>query len=282
MRLLIVFLFLGIGSAFGNTYNLRLEAKEVSVSMTGSTSVNTWIYTELIGSVKSDVLIYQVGDTLNLKVVNTLSQNHGFKIDGIADFGLILPGDSLSQEVILNTEGVFNYYDPVNPTYNRYMGLSGILHVKSVIDNIDYFYWDLHEYNSQWNNDISMGLTPPFNQYSPLFYAINGRYHPFINSDPQASVTGTVGNEFRLIIINNGLSMHSVHFHGYHFEVINSDSPMLGWSKDTLPMRPTDILVLSCVPDKPGVYPVHDHNLVAVTGNGMYPSGMLTTISVGP
>jgi hypothetical protein len=36
------------------------------------------------------------------------------------------------------------------------------------------------------------------------------------------------------------------------------------------------------VPDKPGEYPIHDHNLVAVTGGGMYHAGMISTIVVTP
>jgi len=43
-----------------------------------------------------------------------------------------------------------------------------------------------------------------------------------------------------------------------------------------------ETLVLRLVPDKEGQYPVHDHNLVAVSGNGLYPNGMFTLIEIQP
>jgi hypothetical protein len=39
-------------------------------------------------------------------------------------------------------------------------------------------------------------------------------------------------------------------------------------------------LVLELVPDKPGMFPVHDHNLMAVTGNRVYNNGMMIMMTI--
>ena len=43
-----------------------------------------------------------------------------------------------------------------------------------------------------------------------------------------------------------------------------------------------ETLILQIVPDKEGEYPIHDHNLVAVTGNNIYPNGIFTSILISP
>ena len=43
-----------------------------------------------------------------------------------------------------------------------------------------------------------------------------------------------------------------------------------------------EVLKLELIPDKPGVYPVHDHNLIGVTGGMFYPNGMFTTLRIVP
>jgi FtsP/CotA-like multicopper oxidase with cupredoxin domain len=84
--------------------------------------------------------------------------------------------------------------------------------------------------------------------------------------------------------MNNGLSIHSLHFHGYHLTVEkDSKNPSYtGRSKDSFGVYPNESLILSCTPDKPGEYPVHDHNLVAVTGGQQYATGMFSTILIAP
>ena len=83
---------------------------------------------------------------------------------------------------------------------------------------------------------------------------------------------------------NTGQSIHSMHFHGYHATILYSSKNQthVGRSKDTFPIHSMQTLVLQIVPDKPGTYPVHDHNLVAVTGNNVYPNGMFTTLLINP
>jgi hypothetical protein len=41
-------------------------------------------------------------------------------------------------------------------------------------------------------------------------------------------------------------------------------------------------MTVQLVANQAGIYPVHDHNLIAVTNAGFYPGGMITQIIVDP
>jgi len=56
----------------------------------------------------------------------------------------------------------------------------------------------------------------------------------------------------------------------------------VGWSKDTVPVKRGECVVVKLNPNQSGEYPVHAHNLVAVTNAGFYPGGMITFLSVAP
>jgi FtsP/CotA-like multicopper oxidase with cupredoxin domain len=272
-------------SSYSATYNVRLIITSGTLNLAGGVSAPGITYSEnQTFQQASDLFIWLQGDDVNLKVVNMDNADHGFMIDGYADYGTIVAGDSVEQNIPLNSIGVFRYYDPVNSPYNEYMGLSGIVHVKDPSDNIPYFYWDIREFEESWNTTIDGGGSPVLNTYNPAFFTINGNANPDINTDPVARVSGNVGNEFRIVMVNNGISIHSMHFHGYHL-IIEDDSRspgFVGRDKDTFPLYPKEHQVLSCIPDKEGEYPVHDHNLVAVTGNSEYANGMFVTMLISP
>ena len=69
---------------------------------------------------------------------------------------------------------------------------------------------------------------------------------------------------------------------GYHLEIISSseNESHEGRSKDTFPIKSSQSMILELIPDKTGEYPVHDHNLVAVSGGGIYPNGMFLTMLI--
>jgi len=41
-----------------------------------------------------------------------------------------------------------------------------------------------------------------------------------------------------------------------------------------------ELVIVEIVPHQVGEYPVHDHNLVAVSGGNIYPNGMFLTILI--
>jgi FtsP/CotA-like multicopper oxidase with cupredoxin domain len=286
MRRSLYFIFL-FASFFSSAANIsvRLVIRSGNLSFNDGTTIPFKVYTtQPTFEEKSDLFVWQTGDVITLKVVNADTENHGFAIENGTDFGIILAGDSVQQVLPTLTAGVLRYFDPINSPYNEYLGLSGIIHVKEPTDATPYFYWDLREHQELWNTEIIANNSPIIDQYDPFYFTINGNSEPDINTDPIARVTGNVGNEVRVVIVNNGMSIHSMHFHGYHAILLKNskNSSHEGREKDTFPVYPKEHVVLSFVPDKPGEYPVHDHNLVAVTGGGIYHAGMFTTLLIAP
>lgn len=283
--LLAVILFVSFQS-WSAALSIRLSIETGLLTFNDGQSVPFRIFTQNSASFgkNSDLLIWNTGDVITLKVVNNDVVTHSFSIDGIINYGNILPTDSLEQTFTLTQEGVFRYFDPLNNPYNEYTGLSGIVHVKAPSDVTPYFYWDLREHRVDWHTEILSGNSPDPNLYDPEYFTINGNSEPDIDLDPVARITGMVGQELRVVIVNNGMSIHSMHFHGYHAILLDNskDASHEGREKDTFPIYPKEHVVLSFTPDKPGEYPVHDHNLVAVTGGGIYHAGMLTTLMIMP
>ncbi|MDG1148013.1 MAG: multicopper oxidase domain-containing protein [Crocinitomicaceae bacterium] len=267
------------------TIDVRLVIKPglLTLSNGGTVEVITYNNTDSF-SENSALLVWELGDVVNLKIVNNDTQNHGFNADGLTSFGIIPAGDSVIQTINLSNAGVFRYNDNVNPPFNSYLGLSGIIHIKDPSDTTPYFYWDIREIQSNWNPILYGSGIVNLTDYDPDFFTINGNHNPNINLDPIAKVIGNVGVEFKIVLVNNGLSIHSMHFHGYHLlSAADSKHPaFVGREKDTFPLYPHEHLILSCTPDKPGEYPVHDHNLVAVTGGQEYATGMFLTLLIAP
>ena len=286
MQSLLLFLFLsGIYPLFGQIDTLRFYVLSGTAQMVDGQTLSLKSFNTLPEfTINSPVVQTTLGNTVYIRLINMDDTEHALEIPGITSLPNVLPGDSSGIEVQLTFEGIFRYHDPLNFPFNSYIGLSGILHVKSSGNLTPYFYWDLSEHHIEWNLSILSGSNPDLNTYDPDYFTVNGNSDMEIDMDPLAKIIGTVGNEFRLVIMNNGLSIHSIHFHGYHGTILTSSKNNLqeGWEKDTFPIYPNEHLVISITPDKPGEYPIHDHNLVAVTGGGIYHAGMISTIVVTP
>jgi FtsP/CotA-like multicopper oxidase with cupredoxin domain len=220
-------------------------------------------------------------DTLQLMVINNDSVLHGFDIKNISGVQTTInPTDTAIITVHFPNEGVYIYYDHLNAPAYAYLGLSSMI----IADNFagPEFHWNIKDHQKSYNDSLFAGASVDWTTYYPDYFVINGRSNPEINTDAAARITGSVGQTIRLYIANTGLAIHSMHFHGYHLEIIHSsDRPAtVGRSKDTFPIQAMEVLILELIPDKPGEYPVHDHNLVATTGGGIYPSGMFTTMLI--
>lgn len=222
-------------------------------------------------------------DSLSLWVVNFDSITHDFIIGEFSTTAASIPsGDSIHIGYTFNNPAVYIYHDPINyPTY-QYLGLSGLIVVKNHTHNS--FYWNIKEHNSNWNETLMNSGNVDWTLYNPKHFTINGNSNPDINNDPLARIVGNVGDTLILNMANTGQSIHSMHFHGYHATILYSSKSSLevNRSKDTFPIYPGESLILRIIPDKEGEYPVHDHNLVAISANNLYPNGMFSTILIAP
>lgn len=224
-------------------------------------------------------------DTMNLLVINNDNITHGFDIKNYTNVDtLILAGDSALVQFNFLTPSAHIYYDHSNNGNHSYMGAAGMITSNSLNDNSSKFYWNIKEHQSNFNEDINMGISVDWNTYYPNYFTINGNSNPDINQDPAARVTGSVDDTIKIYMVNTGQSLHSIHFHGYHCEIIYSSKypNHVGRFKDTFPVEKMEVVVLQLIPDQPGEYPVHDHNLVAVSGGNLYPNGMFLTLLITP
>ncbi|MDB9882215.1 multicopper oxidase domain-containing protein [Bacteroidia bacterium] len=232
-------------------------------------------------SQNNPVITLNLGDSLSLWVYNRDTIEHQFAIKNIDKPSISIPRlDSIHIDYFFSQAGNYIYYDPLNYPTNTFLGLAGMIAVKN--HNYSSFYWNIKEHDKLWNTRIRAGAKVDWDTYYPKYFTINGKSNPMINEDSQARITGKVGDTLILYIANTGQSIHSIHFHGYHVTVLFSSkyTTHVGRSKDTCPVFPLESLVLQIIPDKPGEYPVHDHNLVAASANNTYPNGMFTTILI--
>ena len=214
--------------------------------------------------------------------MNFDSQVHQFRIKGETNAVSIPVGDSVQVLYDCNNPGVFIFDDPLNFPDMASTGLSGMLVVKNTTHAG--FYWNVKEHQEGNSELVFSGGSPDWSTYYPTYFTINGKSAPNINSDTNARVLGNVGDTIYIYIANTGQSVHSIHFHGYHVTIAYSskDPSQVGWSKDSMPVFPSETLVFELVPDQPGEYPVHDHNLIGTTGGGEYGQGMFTTLLIAP
>ncbi len=220
------------------------------------------------------------GDTLVLTVINNDTVQHGFEItqtSGLTD--TVSAADTIQVKFVGNAEATHIFYDHLNYPQNSYLGLSGILSVGSATKK---FYWNVKDHQLEWNDSIANSGAVSWTNYYPDYFTINGVSNPDVNLDSTARVAGFVGDTILIYVANSGQAAHSLHFHGYHCTIKYSSAHTnwVGRSKDTFPLESMDTYLLELVPDQPGEFPMHDHNLLSITAGGNYPFGMFLTILI--
>jgi hypothetical protein len=149
----------------------------------------------------------------------------------------------------------------------------------------DYIYsWDFWDMNTTLSQDIAASnVTSIPSFYRPNVFSINTLpLAPMNNSN--AIISGNVGDTIIISVLNSGNMTHNIHFHGFHITILEASiqTNRVGWSKDSFPVYKGETMTLRLVPDQPGTYPVHNHNLVTLLFNNNYPSGMMTMLKINP
>jgi hypothetical protein len=227
----------------------------------------------------SQVFSQDYSDSVVLQIYNHDSIEHVISVEPFVQNFKINPQQMNSVLVLNMIKGDYRIRD-VNET-QAYLGLSGVIHVKRS-SALSHYFWNLKEFQSDYNKAIEIGQTVSFTTYSPDYFMINGKSFPEIEKDSEAKIRGNVGDTLRLTMLNSGQSIHPIHFHGFHFKVLYSShfQEAIDREKDTYGLWSGEIVILEIVPDKTGEYPVHSHNLVSVSANNIYPNGMFTTMVI--
>ncbi|NND76632.1 MAG: multicopper oxidase domain-containing protein [Flavobacteriales bacterium] len=262
--------------AFTDTlYLIRdsIEIEQLMVSQTTFCQENEF-------DLQNVVLRVGVNENVELLIANTDLIDHTFTIDGVVN--QILPTSLTSIVNFQITEpGTYRYYSSIDQ--GRLIGASGIIQVG--YENETSFFWNLNDINSSLSHELSDGSQNVIpSEYDPDIFTINGFAFPSTVDDTTGYVVGSVGEEIIISILNSGNMEHVLHFHGYHVEILDAQiyTKQVGWLKDTFPLKKGDGLTVKLIPHQPGVFPVHDHNLIAVTNAGFYPGGMITQLNISP
>ncbi|MDG1260855.1 MAG: multicopper oxidase domain-containing protein [Flavobacteriales bacterium] len=226
------------------------------------------------------VLNLPIEETLQLTVVNTDSLVHTFTIDGVIETdNEIAGGEEVTFELTFPNEGTFHYYSDVS--YGKLIGANGIVLVG--MNNNPAFYWNLFDLNKDLTTSLANTSEADISiPYQPELFLINGAHFPNTLEDPSAIIEVQLNQEITIAVVNGGNMDHVLHFHGFHVEIVEASiqSSRTGWLKDSVVMKKGEAVTLKLIPNQLGTYPVHDHNLIAVTNTGFYPGGMLTQIIV--
>lgn len=229
-------------------------------------------------SLQNEHIQINVNETAEITIINTDVFTHSFTIDGIVDETLS-PNSTTNISFSIPTAGTFRYY---SSSFNgEANGASGILLV-GYQNEICYF-WNLNDVNSTLSHDVSdLSISELPLEYDPDLFFINGYIFPNTLDDTNGYIQQTVGDEIYISIINSGNMEHTLHFHGYHVEILDMkiNNYQEGWIKDSFPLKLAEAMTVKLVPHQSGEYPVHDHNLIAVTNAGFYPGGMITRLNI--
>ncbi|MFT5956479.1 MAG: hypothetical protein ACI80P_001258 [Flavobacteriales bacterium] len=265
-------------SVFALEQTLFINKAEITVG-TADVSFCSFNETEEL-TAQSKVINLPFGEQLELIIYNTDSLPHTFTIDGVIDTDNVI-GGGLSGVFTLDfpSEGTYRYYSDVS--YGKSIGANGIILVG--FDQAPNYYWNLFDLNKDLTDELAnTSVSAIVSPYQPELFLINGAHFPNTLDDPSAMIEMSLNDEVIISVINGGNMDHVLHFHGFHVQILEASvqSIRTNWIKDSVVMKKGEALTLKLIGNQIGVYPVHDHNLIAVTNTGFYPGGMLTQIIV--
>jgi hypothetical protein len=229
--------------------------------------------------IKNKNFTLSTDDLLHLTIINSDTVMHTFTINDIFESNNILPpADTLTVELQFSNPGTYAYYSDF--PYGKGLGASGIISVGWA--HHQNFFWNLFDQDVALSEELANGnaLGPPAN-YRPELFLINNLSYPATTSDMDVLIMGMVGDTLIINIHNSGKMNHTIHFHGYHVKILHAKKYQhyIGWIKDSFPVLIDEVMTVELIPDKPGMFPVHDHNLVTVTTIA-YPGGMMTMLHI--
>lgn len=269
----------------------------------------------------SPTILVQADQTITLGVTNSLATRCSFAIAGTSLHWDIEPGQTVSAQFTAPAPGTYLYHDALNSGVNRVMGLYGAMIVmpSGVTDRAfaggptfaRQFKWLLGNIDSRWSDAVEdngddhvteLGTPQGLASFTPDYFLINAASFPDTHNQ-DTDLSGGIGNPALVRMINAGMAVHSMHFHGNHVDVCSingTNFPTNRKHKDSVTMFPLDtrdvLLPFEVPPDippgefadgfdpagDPQHYPMHCHTELSQTaGGGSYPHGMHCGITIG-
>jgi FtsP/CotA-like multicopper oxidase with cupredoxin domain len=276
------------------SYTLYIEQGTLTVNGAGGATLNAWGYTTSPGAppmVPGPVLESREGETVTVTVHNRRSVAHNFVVRGLTtDTESIPAGGVKTYSFKTANAGTYLYWDTLNNNVNRAMGLYGAVVVRAADGsqrawtggpsfNLERT-WVVSDMDKlRWNDVAGRGGTVNTSVYRPNYFLMNGHGGFDGMHDPKSVASGRTGDTALIRILNAGQFDQSLHFHGFHFRIIDADgkrpsSPEWG---DTINVKAgTTAIVLYQLAR--GIYPMHIHTAQMETANGVYLNGVATLL----
>ncbi len=318
----------GILSTFGAAGLLNWTPRSHAAELTGTLYITsgtikqsdgTPVYSRGFSSsadsleVPGPSFIVQQDDMVSLTIHNTLNTPHSFSIHGLLRPTDIPPGTSKTIRFTASSPGSYLYLDNSLPPYNRLLGLHGGFAVmpKNSSDELytgsprfkQQLFWILNEIDPSWNARLQNGSIPD-SRFTPRHFTVNGLSlrppgapgygDPAQDAgyDKRSKLEGAVGDRTLVRILNAGLCIHSLHWHGNHVEWLteNGSPRSQVWKKDTVRLDnqlgridviyPFDPPPDANPPVTTGKYVMHLHDeMTQTSGGGLYQFGAATLIN---
>lgn len=219
-----------------------------------------------------------LNDTLKLDIVNNDSNQHHLVIDN-EEFE-IPANDTLSLIISKTESSIISIYDE----HDYINGLSTFIVFDENNNGANNYYWLFHEH-IKLHDERHVEDTTEYQEaleYYPEYFTINAKEMTYLQNDSLATINASVGDSVIIYAFNGGKTNHPMHFHGFHATTLLSTKypHHIGREKDTFPIERLQAIKLLMIPDKKGVYPVHNHNLIGVTSAGQYPDGQLIFMTI--
>ncbi len=225
---------------------------EALVEMVDLTPVYMWTFgTPDEPRFPGPTLTVMEGDTVELRVHNTLDETHAFAVDGTSiSSGQIAPGATATVRFTAPAPGTYIYLDPLNAPANRLMGLVGVMVVLPTSGNTPYRnppasvqrlfddlgstehfpgdpwalertkIWHIHTIDPVWHTKAQRGEALSGSTVRsgnlPRYFLLNGKSGYFASHDHDTAPSGRVGQPHLIRIVNTGMTANSLHIHGNH------------------------------------------------------------------
>ncbi|MBC8370882.1 MAG: multicopper oxidase domain-containing protein [Planctomycetes bacterium] len=270
-----------------------LEAKEVNDNFPNGGTVHYYRYEGALGSeTRGRIPFYQAaeGSTVVIGVRNSTRIPIQPQIPGIVTGPRIRPGRQALFTFTMPAAGTYLLTNAAVPQVTGTLGMNAVMvsRPSSGLNEI----WNggptfdreyiLHysDSDSRWNADAANVTLPNLATYQPNYFTLNGLSYPDISTDPDTLIVCNLGERVLLRMSNSGLMRQSIHFHGYHVQVVSrNNQPITNFPmKDTVEVAAGTTVEVIIDVNQTGTYPVHPHSLTAVTANGLYPYGALNLI----
>jgi FtsP/CotA-like multicopper oxidase with cupredoxin domain len=254
----------------GDVKVFTLTAQVVQWQVTPTMSVEAWAYN---GTMPGPQIRVTEGEKVRIVFTNNLPEStaihfHGLvvpnKVDGVPFITQppVKPGETYTYEFVAKTPGSHMYHAHHNSTKQVGKGLLGAF----IVYPKDAGYFAMSDFAREYLlilNDSNGGFT------------LNGKGFP-----ATAPLTAKVGEKILIRYMNEGLTIHPMHLHGFPMTVIAKDGwPQQPWKCDTLNIAPGERWDVVVEPDEPGVWAFHCHILAhAESEHGMF--GMVTVLVV--